>query len=297
MAEGRLAGFRILDLTQVVSGPFCTMLLGDLGADVIKVEPPEGDSTRRFGRPLKNGVTATFLAFNRNKRSLVVDLKKDHGRDIVRKIALKSDAMIEDNRPGAAGRVPMREAMMAFSADDSMIGYTFIPEDEFKDQVPKNQSLDPFKTKDGWVTIAPYTDDQWEHLCEGVGHPEWWQAEDRRERMRTVLRGLAKLFPEQERAHWLKLLEDADVPSGPVHSYETLFSDPEIVANENFHLYEHPQAGKVRTVNPGMRFSETPARVWRVPPRLGEHTEEVLRESGMPREQLEELRKEKVINY
>ena len=388
MAEGPLAGFRILDLSQVVSGPFCTMLLGDLGADVIKVEPPEGDSTRRFGRPLKNGVTATFLAFNRNKRSLVVDLKKDHGRDIVRKLAVKSDAMIENNRPGVADRlgigyaeirrlnpkivycsicgfgpkghyanapaydpviqgfsgmaavqgagdkptavkmaladkvsgltaalsivsalhaarnrgvgqyvrVPMLEAMMAFSANDSMIGYTFIPEDEFKDQVPKNQSLDPFKTKDGWVTIAPYTDDQWEHLCKGVGHPEWWQAEDRRERMRTVLRGLAKLFPEQESAHWLKLLEDADVPSGPVHSYETLFSDPEIVANENFHLYEHPQAGKVRTVNPGMRFSETPARVWRVPPRLGEHTEEVLRESGMPREQLEELRKEKVIN-
>ena len=86
------------------------------------------------------------------------------------------------------------------------------------------------------------------------------------------------------------------MPSGPVHSYETLFSDPEIVANENFHLYEHPQAGTVRTVNPGMRFSETPARVWRVPPRLGEHTEEVLRESGMPRGQVEELRKEKVIN-
>jgi crotonobetainyl-CoA:carnitine CoA-transferase CaiB-like acyl-CoA transferase len=193
-------------------------------------------------------------------------------------------------------RVPMLEAMMAFSANDSMIGYTFIPEDEFKDQVPKNQSLDPFKTKDGWVTIAPYTDEQWEHLCKGVGHPEWWQAEDRRERMRTVLRGLAKLFPEQETAHWLKILEEADVPSGPVHSYETLFSDPEIVANENFHLYEHPQVGTVRTVNPGMRFSETPARVWRVPPRLGEHTEEVLRESGMPREQLEELRKEKVIN-
>src|SRR5260370_633562 len=242
MAEGPLAGFRILDLTQVVSGPFCTMLLGDLGADVIKVEPPEGDSTRRFGRPLKNGVTATFLAFNRNKRSPVVDLKKDHGRDIVRKLAVTNDHMIEN---------------------------TFIPEDEFKDQVPKNQSLDAFKTKDGWVTIAPYTDDLWEHLCKGVGHPEWWQAEDRRERMRTVLRGLAKLFPERETAHWLKVLEEADVPSGPVHSYETLFSDPEIVANENFHLYEHPQTGKGATVNPGMRFSETPARVWRGGPRAG----------------------------
>ena len=58
MADGPFAGFRILDLTQVVSGPFCTMLLGDLGADVVKVEPPEGDTTRRIGRPRKNGVTA-----------------------------------------------------------------------------------------------------------------------------------------------------------------------------------------------------------------------------------------------
>src|ERR1700676_799444 len=79
MADGPLAGFRILDLTQVVSGPFCTMQLGDLGADVIKIEPPGGDTSRQFGRPTKAGVTATFLNFNRNKRSIVVDLKKEHG--------------------------------------------------------------------------------------------------------------------------------------------------------------------------------------------------------------------------
>ena len=105
MAEGPLAGFRILDLTQVVSGPFCAMLLGDLGADVVKVEPPEGDTTRRIGRPRKNGVTASFLNFNRNKRSVVVDLKKEHGRDLVRRLAVKADAFIENNRPGVADRL------------------------------------------------------------------------------------------------------------------------------------------------------------------------------------------------
>jgi formyl-CoA transferase len=388
MAEGPLAGFRILDLTQVVSGPFCTMLLGDMGADVIKVEPPEGDSTRRFGRPLKNGVTATFLAFNRNKRSLVVDLKKDRGRDIVRKLAVKSDVMIENNRPGVADRlgigyadirrlnpkivycsicgfgpkghyanapaydpviqgfsgmaavqgagdkptavkmaladkvsgltaalsivsalhaarnrgvgqyvrVPMLEAMMAFSANDSMVGYVFVPEDEYKDQTPKNGSLDPFRTKDGYVTIAPYTDEQWERLLSGIGHPEWWQIKDRRERLRTCLKGIAQLCPEHESAHWLKIIEESDCPGGPVHNYDTLFSDPEIIANENFTIYEHPAAGTVRTTNPGMRFSETPARMRRIPPNLGEHTDEILREAGMPREQLEDLRREQVIN-
>src|ERR1700678_2377361 len=105
MAEGPLAGFRILDLTQVISGPFCTMLLGDLGADVIKIEPPEGDATRLFGRPFKNGITATFLNFNRNKRSLSIDLKLEHGRDLVRMLAVKADALVENNRPGVADRL------------------------------------------------------------------------------------------------------------------------------------------------------------------------------------------------
>ena len=105
MADGPLAGFRILDLTQVVSGPFCAMLLGDLGADVVKVEPPEGDTTRRIGRPRKNGVTASFLNFNRNKRSVVIDLKKEQGRDLVRMLAVRADAFIENNRPGVAERL------------------------------------------------------------------------------------------------------------------------------------------------------------------------------------------------
>ena len=110
------------------------------------------------------------------------------------------------------------------------------------------------------------------------------------------LRPRAKLFPERESAHWLAVIEAADCPGGPVHTYDTLFSDPEIIANESFAVWEHPQAGPVRTVNPGMRFSETPAKFWRRPPTLGEHTEEILREAGITRESIEELRTEKVIN-
>jgi crotonobetainyl-CoA:carnitine CoA-transferase CaiB-like acyl-CoA transferase len=178
-----------------------------------------------------------------------------------------------------------------------MYGYTFVPEDEYKAQAPKNTSLDPFRTKDGWLTIAPFTDAQFERLCTAVGHPEWWTGvPDRLERARGIMRGLAKLFPERTTSEWLTALEDADVPCGPVHSYETLFSDEEIVANESFTIYEHPDAGQVRAVNPGARLSETPMRIWRTPPRLGEHTEEILREAGFERSQLEELRKEKVIN-
>ena len=105
MADGPLVGFRIIDLTAVISGPFCTQLLGDLGADIIKVEPPEGDSMRRIGRPRKNDVTASYLNFNRNKRSIVIDIKKEHGRDLVRRLAVKADALVENNRPGVADRL------------------------------------------------------------------------------------------------------------------------------------------------------------------------------------------------
>src|SRR6202795_1219382 len=105
MADGPLVGFRVLDLTAVISGPFCTQLLGDLGADVIKIEPPEGDSMRRNVGPQRGGLTAAFLNFNRNKRSIVIDIKKEHGRDLVRRLAVKADALIENNRPGVADRL------------------------------------------------------------------------------------------------------------------------------------------------------------------------------------------------
>ncbi len=81
-----------------------------------------------------------------------------------------------------------------------------------------------------------------------------------------------------------------------MHSYDTLFNDPEVIANESFITYEHPEAGTIRTPRPGWRFSETQARVARRPPLLGEHTEEILREAAIPREQIEELRTAKVIN-
>jgi crotonobetainyl-CoA:carnitine CoA-transferase CaiB-like acyl-CoA transferase len=389
MPDGPLAGFRILDLTQVVSGPFCTQILGDLGADVIKAEPPDGDPTRRLGTVRKNGVSANFLAFNRNKRSIVIDLKRDHAADLIRMLAAKCDAIVENNRPGVADRlgigyadirkvnskivycaihgfgakgphanapaydpviqgfsgmaavqggrggrpvavrmamadkisgmtaalsivaalhaarsrgvgqyvrIPMLEAMMAFVANDSMIGYALLPEDQFKDQAPKNLSLDPFRTKDGYVTIAPFTDEQWARLTAAIGHPEWWQIADRRERLRTCLKGVAALFPERETAYWLEKIKQADCPGGPVHSYETIFDDPEITANESFTVYDYPDAGPVRTPRPGWRYSETPAQFRRRPPLLGEHTEEILREAGIPLEQVERFRHDKVTN-
>jgi formyl-CoA transferase len=97
-----LSGMRVLDVCQVMAGPFCCMLLGDLGADVIKVEPPEGDQARRaMGFKLKGDDSLGFLNMNRNKRSITLDLKSEAGRNVFFRLAETADVIVENYRPGA----------------------------------------------------------------------------------------------------------------------------------------------------------------------------------------------------
>jgi crotonobetainyl-CoA:carnitine CoA-transferase CaiB-like acyl-CoA transferase len=103
-----LEGVRVVDLSQVMAGPFCTMLLGDLGADVIKVEPPDGDLARGMGGrrlQMTGKDKAPFLAINRNKRSVVLDLKEPEGRDRLTNLLREADVMVESFRPGVADRL------------------------------------------------------------------------------------------------------------------------------------------------------------------------------------------------
>src|SRR6185295_171670 len=93
-----LEGLRVLDVTQVMAGPFCAMLLADLGADVIKVEPPGGDSTRQMPGAV-GADSPSFNAVNRGKRSIVIDLKTKSGRDVFERLARSSDILIENYRP------------------------------------------------------------------------------------------------------------------------------------------------------------------------------------------------------
>ena len=111
-ASGPLAGVTVLDLTRILAGPFCTQTLGDLGADVIKIERPgSGDDTRRFAPPfLKDDAgndtveSAYFMAANRNKRSVAVDISKPEGQALIRRIAGKSDVLVENFKLGNLAR-------------------------------------------------------------------------------------------------------------------------------------------------------------------------------------------------
>src|SRR6185437_12177337 len=99
-----LSGLRVIDLTRVLSGPFCTALLGDLGAAVIKVEAPEGDSVRGQGA-IKDGLSWYFAQFNRNKRSVRLDLRKAEGREVLARLIERSDVLVENFRPGVLARM------------------------------------------------------------------------------------------------------------------------------------------------------------------------------------------------
>ena len=101
-----LAGLRVIDLTHAMAGPFSTMNLADMGADVIKIEPPgEGEPTRHLGAAQKNGHSATFMAVNRNKRSFTVDLKNAEGLAILKRLVATADVFVQNYRPGVATRL------------------------------------------------------------------------------------------------------------------------------------------------------------------------------------------------
>src|SRR5690625_5411166 len=103
--SGALSGIKILDLSRVLAGPYCTMILGDLGAEVIKVEAPGGsDDTRKWGPPFKEGVSAYYLCANRNKKSITIDLKSEEGIKDVKQLVQESDVIIKNFKTGKMER-------------------------------------------------------------------------------------------------------------------------------------------------------------------------------------------------
>ncbi|MCA8930555.1 MAG: CoA transferase, partial [Alphaproteobacteria bacterium] len=118
--SGALAGVRVLDLTQMMAGPFCTMLLADQGADVIKIEPPEGEGTRVYGPHFDDDAErhygGYFQSINRNKRSVCIDLKSVEGKEAFRRLVAGADVVIENFRAGVMDRLDLGyEALAAIN--------------------------------------------------------------------------------------------------------------------------------------------------------------------------------------
>src|SRR5688572_3445588 len=103
-AAGALDGLRVLDLTRILAGPLCTMMLGDMGADVIKVEPAGGDDTRTWGPPFVGAEAAYFLGLNRNKRSITLDMSGTPGQALLARMIERSDVMVDNFKLGTLAR-------------------------------------------------------------------------------------------------------------------------------------------------------------------------------------------------
>ncbi|MGC1343861.1 MAG: CaiB/BaiF CoA-transferase family protein [Candidatus Binataceae bacterium] len=383
---GPLTGIKILDLSMVVAGPFCTMILGDLGADVIKIEPPEGEVTRVVVAQQRGGVPVGILNWNRNKRAMVLDLKRPGAAEVFLRMAEQADVVVQNVRPGVVDRLgvgyeavaarnpkivycsmagygfkgpyrdkpaydpiiqgmagvmatqrtqgrpravkniiadkvtamtaaiailaalnearsgkgqhielAMIDAVAYYLMGDTMARHTLLPH---KPGVPPAMgTLDPFKTADGYITIAPLTDKHWTSMLESIGRQELFQGDEPRpERVKRAIKALIDIFPTESSAYWLERIEKADVPCGPVNDFDTIWTDPQFVANETFVEYDHPQAGRVRGVRSPARFSKSKTEFWRHAPGLGQHTDDILKDFGFGADEVARLRADHVVN-
>jgi len=391
--NGPLSGFRILDLTAVVLGPYATQILGDMGADVIKVEAPSGDMTREIGPRKKPGMAPIHLTIGRNKRSLVLDLKQSKAVDVLKQLAAATDVFVHSMRPhtierlglgyddlktvrpdvvycgtygfGADGPYAKRPAYddmiqgMCGIADlvgkmtagapryvptivadktvglfvanailaallhrertgqgqaievpmfETMVSYVMVEHLWDRSANPDNgdlgyvrmmaQSRRPYRTLDGYICVLAYTDKHWKTFFELAKRPELGD-DPRFVSIATRTENIAELYSiaeeftrERTTQEWLTILEQAQIPAGPVNSLEDLMTDPHLLEQGLFQKFAHPSIGETLQIRPPVKFSKSPASLSRHAPLLGEHTMEVLREAGLSESHIEQLIRE-----
>jgi crotonobetainyl-CoA:carnitine CoA-transferase CaiB-like acyl-CoA transferase len=387
--SGPLEGIRIIDATSVVLGPLAAQTLGDYGADVIKIESPEGDTTRQLGPARHPGMAAFYLGCNRNKRSVVLDLKQPAGRDALLRLARDADVLMHNFRPepaaklrlgyevfkainprlvycatygfraagpygnkpayddviqagsglaslqtslvgdprylptivadktssmavvssvlaalvrrertgqGQALEVPMYETVAAWVMVEHLYGQTFVPPlDSAGYKRILNRWRRPFPTLDGYLAVLPYTDAHWRIFFELAGRPDlladarFHTLASRLAHIEALYEELGKIVATRTSADWLVALERANVPHMIVNTLETLLHDPQLEATGFWKVMEHPTEGTLRTTDIPTTFSDTPGSIRRLPPRLGEHSVEVLLEAGLDRGAIEAM--------
>lgn len=386
---GPLHGVKIIEMTSVVLGPWACQMLGDLGAEVIKVEQPRGDSNRSLGAAAHPGMAALYLTCNRNKRSIVLDLNKPGARDAMLALVKDADVFVHNNRPqvmtklgleytdmkavnpriiycgaygyskkgpyGAQGalddsiqavsgiamlnkmvlgeprylptivadkttaitvvyavlaalfhrersgsgqeiEVPMFETMVHFVMAEHLWGMTFEPPKAPPGYVRlMSKHRKPYQTLDGYIAILPYLDAHWAKFCTLTGHaelikdPRFLSLADRVRNIDATYSKTGEIMATRSTGDWLKLFDRSGIPVTKVNTLEDLVSDPHLNATGFWQFTEHPTEGKLRMTSFPVNFSASPADVRRHAPRLGEHSEEVLREAGLGAAQIAAL--------
>lgn len=386
-----LDGVRIVDLSNMLMAPYASQILGDQGADIIKLEPPEGDPVRFIGPCRNPGMGALFLNCNRSKRSVVLDLKHREGQEAALALVEKADVLLYNRRPQVMARlglsyeavrernpaiiyaglfgygqtgpyahkpafddliqgavaipslmatahggepeyaptaivdrgvalwavgqinaalyhqartgrgqridVPMFEMMATFVLGDHLAGRTFEPPlgtTGYPRLIARDRR--PYRTRDGYICVMAYTDRHWKALLDGIGRgadvtgdPRYASMTTRTENIDSIYRELAQVLLTRTTAQWLSFFDGADIPAMPLHTTESLLSDPHLDAVGLIGREDHPSEGGLRRMGFPSTWSETQPGPSRAAPRLGEHSVEVLREAGFAPERIERL--------
>lgn len=385
---GTLEGIKILSFAQVGVGPAAVQLMADLGADVIKVERPgTGAWERSWSGPnafLKEE-SLFFLGFNRNQRSLTVNLKEERGREIIYRLIPRTDVVVENYRPGVMNHLGLGYETLArinpriiycsatgfgpqgpykdrpgqdliLQAESGLVSITGRKQDPptpagapiidmhaaallafgvvsallHRERTGVGQKIETslleaalhlqleplvyflngrwlrersqegiattyhaapygiYETKDGYLalSITPV-----EKLADTLDIPELksFSEEDAHKRPDEIRRLVQKVLRTRSTAEWLEMLLARDIWCGSVNRYEVLEQHPQLVALDVFDTIEHPKVGRLKTLRHPVRYSQTPARLRRHPPLLGEHTEEILKEAGYSEPEIKKL--------
>lgn len=377
---GPLRGIKVVEIASIVLGPLTTQYLGDMGADVIKIEPPEGDLTRSLGPQRNKGMSAVYLNCNRNKRSVVLDLRQEADQKRLHQIVAQCDVVVHSIRTQATARmgiaydvlsrlnprliychlkgfsddgiyagkpayddviqalsglvalqsmtgkeprymptifadkvsalhaayavmlglfertttgkgqkieVPMFEAMTAFNSVEHLWGSTFEPAiSGMGYETIVQAARRPYQTKDGYIAFLPYTDSHWQKFFDAIGEPGLMQDERflnypaRQKHFKEVWSFVSDALAGKTNAEWMSLF-GGDMPIAVVNSLDDLLHDPHLDSVNFWQQFNHPTEGMIRLSQPAIRLHDSPAGVHRLPPTLGQHTDEVLREFGV----------------
>ncbi len=384
-----LKGFRILDVTAVILGPYATQILGDLGAEVIKVEPLEGDSMRAIPPVAEATISALFANNNRNKRSIALDLKQPDGKLVLRRLIGRADVLIHNMRQEAfdrlgfsveeaqainpklvycaavgfgsdgpyAGRpayddviqsmsgfaglgamrddtpslapsiiadkvvglhvayavlaallhrerngglgiaieVPMFEAMTAFNMNEHLDRATFAEDGSVGYARALSPQRKPYRTRDGWIAVLPYTFPHWSRTLTAVGRDDLVSADwlkdggQRNQRAPELYQVLEAVLPDRTTVEWLAIFEAIDIPCGRVNSPKDLLSDPHLAAVGMFDTNFEGPTPVGRTLKQPIHFRDLAVSSDIAPPRLGADTRTVLLDAGFSEAEITDL--------
>jgi alpha-methylacyl-CoA racemase len=392
MAERPLSDVKILDLTRLLPGDFCTLLLADLGADVIKVEDTgPGDYVRwappYYGTDEQTPLgtrSAIYLALNRNKRSIRLDLKQEGGRQALLNLTESADILVESFRPGVlerlgvgydvlrqanpalvycpitgygqdgpnrdraghdmnylglngilgltgeAGGPPIQSAaqiadlggggLMAavgilaalhdarrsgegqvvdVSMTDGSLAWLVMEAARYfaSGEVPRRGETllaggivcyRPYEAADGWITCGALEPKFWQAFCRGVGHDDLIEAQFERPGS-DAHKQVAEIFRGRTREEWRAFNDEHDAMIEPILDLDEALESELVREREMVVSYEQPELGEVRQLGFPIKLSQTPATIARPAPALGEHTAEVLAESGYSAEEVQAL--------